>query len=132
MLKINRYYSKLQGKTFVQLQLPTSTLLRVGHTCDSQYEKQLNVVDVKGRQHQINIRFCRCEPESCTLVRHRLWPGSPKSPVVAFHFDLMDLQRMLFLEAQVSVYAFCAALDHLHPRLPGVSVNSCEYYSLCT
>ena len=94
------------------------TLYRIGHECGTMYTKLMTVIDVKGRQHWVTVCFCSCEPEPCTLVRQKLWPASPKHPAVAFQFELLDLQNTLFLEAQVSVYAFCATLEHLHSTKP--------------
>lgn len=88
-------------------------LCRKDHNCNTQLDKKVTAIDGAGRQHSIVISCCKCEPEACTLVRFRLWPASPKSPNMAFNFGLMELQRMLFVEAQVSVYAFCNVLEHL-------------------
>ena len=104
----------LQGKMFVKFEMSMPTLSRIGHECGAMYTKLLTVIDVKGRQHRVTVCYCSCETEPCTLVRHKLWPASPKNPIVAFQFGLLDLQHTLFLEAQVSVYAFCATLEHLH------------------
>jgi len=108
----------VQGQTFVPHYLPRQLVLRTSHVCSTQYEKVITVVDLKGRQHVMDFQFCHCEPEPCTLVRHRLWPATPKSPSVAFHFDVLNLQQMLFMEAQVSVYAFCSTLEQLQSALP--------------
>jgi len=70
-----------------------------------------------GRQHDVLVMFCQCEPEPVTLVRLRLWPSSPKTPRVAFCMGLMEFQRLLFLEAQVSILSFCSTLEHLQTEL---------------
>lgn len=52
---------------------------------------------ISGHQHKINMQFCKCEMESVTLARYRLWPSSPKVPRVAFDFKLMELAVVLRL-----------------------------------
>ena len=74
-------------------------------------------MDCKGRQHETNIVVCKCEPEAATLVRMRLWPSSPKKPTVVFLMDVLEWQRILFLEGQLSVQAFSAALQCLSDRM---------------
>jgi len=98
----------------MKFEMMMPTLSRIAHECDTAYTKVLTVVNVKGRQHQVAVCFCNCELEPYTLVRHKLWPASPKHPAVAFQFELLDLQHALFLEVQVSVYALCATLEHMH------------------
>ena len=100
------------------LKLPSAHFTRCNHHCDSQYVRDLTVVDIKGRQHDVLITFCHCEAEPVTLVRFKLWPASPKSPRVAFQMTLMDLQRMLFLEGHLSIQSFCSTLEHLQSELP--------------
>lgn len=78
---------------------------------------------------------CACEAISVTLARARLWPATPKSPHVAFTFDLLNLVEALMLECHVSLKNFCKALDILCPFVhkgrrdiyPGI-IDSFEEY----
>ena len=70
-----------------------------------------------GRRHSILLDFCRCESEALRCIRYGLWPSSPTSPLVAFVLPLMQLQRIMQLEAQVSTKTFCSAMNHLQPQL---------------
>lgn len=56
------------------------------------------------------MQFCKCEMESVTLVRYRLWPSSPEVPRVAFDFKLMELAVVLQLEGCLSLKSFCDAI----------------------
>jgi len=58
------------------------------------------------------VAFCSCEPEAVTLVRHDMWPASPKNPTLAFHQDLLLWLESLVLEGCIGVDAFCRALDY--------------------
>lgn len=102
--------------------------LRADHSCPTSYTKQIVVVDMKGRKHETVIGCCKCEAEACTLVRFNLWPASPTSPIMAFQCSLMELQRMLFVEAQVSTYAFCSTLEQLNSDYS--AMVSTAYYTL--
>ncbi len=57
------------------------------------------------------VAFCACEPEAVTLVRHHMWPATPKNPTLAFHQDLFLWLESLILEGCMGVDAFCRALD---------------------
>lgn len=64
-----------------------------------------------GRQHRRVFIFCQCEAEVITLIRHQLWPSTPTSPTIAFHFELMKWYYGLLLEGHVSLKSFCAGLS---------------------
>ncbi len=64
-----------------------------------------------GFQHKVCVSFCACEPEAVTLVRHHMWPATPKNPTLAFHQDLLLWLESLILEWCIGVDAFCRALD---------------------
>lgn len=64
-----------------------------------------------GFQHRVCVEFCACEPEVVTLVRHNMWPATPKNPSLAFHQDLLLWLESLILEGCIGVDAFCQALD---------------------
>ena len=57
------------------------------------------------------------------MITFGLWPASPISPKVAFTQDLMCLLRAVVLEGQVSLHAFCNAMQECQTGLPG------EHYS---
>ena len=57
------------------------------------------------------MTFCECDPDPLTLMRFRYWPGTPKRPVVAFSFALMDWLELLILECQVAVKDFASVLE---------------------
>ncbi|XP_061170780.1 uncharacterized protein LOC133180253 [Saccostrea echinata] len=78
--------------------------------CPTTYTKILAVISLSGHQHKINMQFCKCEKESITLVRYRLWPSSPETPRVAFDFKLMELAVVLQLEGHLSLKSFCDAI----------------------
>ena len=65
---------------------------------------------ISGRQHTVDVDFCMCESSSATLVRHRIWPGTPTNPQVGFCFGFMELLRCLRLEAHASLYSVIAAV----------------------
>lgn len=68
------------------------------------------IVYVSGREHSENIEFCGCETSGETLIRHRIWPGSPKNPQIGFVFELMEWVRCLRLEAHASLYAIACSV----------------------
>ena len=70
-----------------------------------------------GRQHLKQIIFCKCKSDAATLVRLKLWPGSPAKPKVAFHFKLMDLAETFLLESHVSLHKFCASFEVEYPTM---------------
>ncbi|XP_062600990.1 uncharacterized protein LOC134262632 [Saccostrea cucullata] len=97
--------------TYLGYDCETPTWKRESHECNSLYSKTLAVVDSLGRQHKRTILFCRCEPEAVTLVRHQLWPSSPKNPTIAFDFELMKWFYGLLLEGHLSLRSFVTALS---------------------
>lgn len=97
----------------VPFQLPLVTIRRIDHSCDSARNRLITIVDLRGRQHDVCVTFCDCESDCATLVRHNLWPASPRLPRVAFDMRLMELQNALFLEGQVSVQSFVSSLESL-------------------
>ena len=103
----------MQDGSFVQQKVEPVKLIRKDHQCATSYEKAITIVDMKGRTHKAVIYYCKYEAEACTLIRFRLWPGSPTSPATAFLFGVMELQYSLFVEAQVSVLAFCNAMENM-------------------
>ena len=97
--------------------LPKLTLNSVIDTTDDvatkYYTRTVTVVDNKGRPHDTDVQFFNAENESCTFVRYKLWPGSPRSATIAFQFALLDFQRMLQLESHVSLQSFCSVIKLL-------------------
>ena len=62
-------------------------------------------------QRALSVTFCECESDALTLMRLRYWPGTPKRPVVAFSFALMDWLEVLLLECQVAVKDFATGVE---------------------
>ncbi|XP_078608414.1 uncharacterized protein LOC144880223 [Branchiostoma floridae x Branchiostoma japonicum] len=82
-------------------------LHRVDHpSCPSSYYKEVRVFDSSGRLRFVNIEFCKCEPELCTLVRYGLW-GASECPQTAFSMSLLEWLVVLSNECHVSVEGFC-------------------------
>lgn len=89
----------------------------------------------------MNMQFCKCEMESVTLVRFRLWPSSPEVPRVAFDFKLMELAVVLQLEGCLSLKSFCDAIIQSQNGFPVMvrpdeviiffSVYLLIFFSLC-
>ena len=78
-----------------------------------------------GMELPINFKHCQCEMLPVALIRARLWPASPHSPVLCFSFELMDWVEALLLECQVALKNFCRALYFQCPyRLKQVGVMS--------
>lgn len=50
-------------------------------------------------------------PHLHILIRHQLWPSTPTSPTIAFHFELMKWYFGILLEGHVSLKSFCASLS---------------------
>ena len=96
----------------------TQPLYRLDHECTETYCKNIVVVDNNGLQHDEVIRFCKCEDEGTTLVRFGLWPSSPQQPRIAFQFSMLEMQRILQMEAHVPLHAFCKVLKQLNAFLP--------------
>lgn len=68
-----------------------------------------------------------CEGIVETLMRHNLFPSTPRNPHVAFTFDLLDLYTQLLLQAHVPYLSFCRVLDALHS-----SQNIDKVSSICS
>ena len=77
-----------------------------------------------GFQHKVCVAFCSCEPEAVTLVRHSMWPASPKNPTLAFHQDLLLWLESLVLEGCIGVDAFCLLQGQLRIQQSGGAQNS--------
>jgi len=82
--------------------------------CVSKYRRPFTIVDAFGRQHQEMIEFCKCDKEVQSLVRLGLWPATPDTPNMAFQMSLLEMQRVLQMEAHVSLYSFCEVIKHLN------------------
>ena len=86
-----------------------------------------------GFQHKVCVAFCSCEPEAVTLVRHSMWPASPKNPTLAFHQDLLLWLESLVLEGCIGVDAFCRALECKRGKCISSQVSELDEASpLCT
>ena len=83
-----------------------------------------------GREHNVMLTCCDCEPTAVTMVRARLWPASPRLPRLAFTFELLEWAEALLLECQVALGDFCKALyfkcEHLVNK---VSSNHFYHFS---
>lgn len=84
---------------------------------------------VSGRQHLVQMEFCRHEKDALTVVKNGLWPSSTKRPRVAFTMALMELCVELQVNARLSLHAICAALKQaqtsrplLPPALPSLNL----------
>ncbi|KAI8493215.1 hypothetical protein Bbelb_292190 [Branchiostoma belcheri] len=73
------------------------------------YYKQVKVFDNVGRFRSMNIQFCKCEAELCTLLRYGLW-GASESPQTAFSVVLLEWLVVLSNECHVTVDGFCNAV----------------------
>ena len=96
-----------------------SPLYRKDHQCDTKFKRNVIVIGNNG-QHEQAVEVCKCEDEGATFVRFGLWPASTENTRVAFEMSLLDLQRVLQLEAHVSLYAFCKTLKHLTSDDPDI------------
>lgn len=83
-----------------------------------------------GFQHKVAVTFCACEPEAVTLVRHSMWPATPKNPTLAFHQDLLLWLESLVLEGCIGVDAFCRALDCKRGKCISSQVSELDKTSL--
>ncbi|XP_052086482.1 uncharacterized protein LOC127723773 [Mytilus californianus] len=111
-------FEKWMHGTFIGFSCPTPVWEDGSHQeCSTSYQKDIVVVDDKGRQHMRTIEFCACEEEAVTLLQYDLWPSSPKHPRLAFHIDLLRWLNGLLLECQVSAKGFCEALKARQPKL---------------
>ena len=77
----------------------------------------ITIIIIIGIEHHLKLRCCKCEPIAMTMVRARLWPGSPTNPRLSFTFELLDWAEALLLECQVAVKDLCAALAYKCPHL---------------
>ena len=64
--------------------------------------------------HNTKVNFCDCRKDAITLVRHNLFPASPKLPVTAFHFTFLEFFALLQAEGYLAVQAFAAASATAH------------------
>ncbi|XP_028403401.1 uncharacterized protein LOC114526098 [Dendronephthya gigantea] len=89
-------------------------------TCPTSQSRDIVCVDQHGFQHKKSISFCSCEPDTVTLVKLQLWPGSAVRPLVAFHFKFLLLAEKFLLESHVSLSKFCDTMglgkSSLHPK----------------
>ncbi|XP_019614691.1 PREDICTED: uncharacterized protein LOC109462576 [Branchiostoma belcheri] len=72
--------------------------------------RTMKVYDDSGRPRVVDITFCDCEPDPCTLLRFGLWAASTESPGTAFSVSLLEWLVCLSLECHVSVEGFCNAV----------------------
>ena len=72
------------------------------------------IVWILGRIHATSIRFCRLEDKAITLIRHQLWPATPKNPTVAIHTDFLASMEAMLLEGHTPTKAFLDAYAHKH------------------
>ncbi|CAG2236403.1 unnamed protein product [Mytilus edulis] len=111
-------FEKWMHGTFIGFSCSTPVWEDGSHQeCSTSYQKDIVVVDDKGRQHMRTLEFCACEDEAVTLLQYDLWPSSPKHPRLAFHIDLLRWLNGLLLECQVSAKGFCEALKARQPKL---------------
>ena len=96
---------------------------RKDHQCERTFLRTIIVIAGNGKQHEEIVELCDCEKEGATFVRYGLWPASPQHPKVGFQLSLLELQRVLLMEAHVSLYAFCKTLSHLDLAFTKVSSN---------
>ena len=54
---------------------------------------------------------------AAVLAEYGLWPASPVKPYVAFSVQFMLTLKAMVLEAQVSLHAFCKALQQCRPGI---------------
>ena len=69
---------------------------------------------LSGRQHRALMEFCQCEDEAISIIRHRMWPSSPKKPQAAYSFHFMEMMRSLMLESHVSIKSYLEAYTNMH------------------
>ena len=75
-----------------------------------------------------------CESVALTMVRARIWPGSPSNPHLGFTFDLMEWANALLLECQVAIKDFCSAIVYKCPYFQmKVNILNCKFlmYNNC-
>ena len=83
---------------------------------------------ISGRHHRLKFEFCVCEPEPVTLLRHHLWPSSPRKPTMCFQLQFMEALRVVYLQGHIPVKDFCEAQKHIYH--PYVKLE--DPVSLCT
>ncbi|KAI8498153.1 hypothetical protein Bbelb_240970 [Branchiostoma belcheri] len=84
---------------------------RDAHTCTTgSSPRTVKVFDESGRPRVIDVDFCPCEPEPCTLLRLGLWAASTEAPATAFSVSLLEWLVVLSLECHISVEGFCNAV----------------------
>ncbi|CAB4004367.1 Hypothetical predicted protein [Paramuricea clavata] len=93
------------------------------HNADHGYCRDIVVINKTGRQHLVKFKFCCHEPESVTLVRHGLWPASPKEPQAAFENGFMEILKYMFLECRASLKSICQAINWTMPTLSPVHIK---------
>eukprot|EP00794_Sanderia_malayensis_P001386 gene1384-1526_t len=127
--KRNKFHflQKWEDGTFISLERPPIHLgiCSAEHTCSgcSISNRMVKVVDAQGKQFDCIMEVCSCKPDAFFFVKQRLWPATSKLPRLAFTFEFMDLLESFFLESQVSVTSFCAAITLLTPPLMKLASN---------
>ena len=87
-----------------------------------------------GVERQCDVCFCTCTDDAVVLIKHGLWPVSPKAPKAAIEEELMELLECLLLESHISLNSFYNALKWksvINMKLTFVSINvhfSCTMY----
>ena len=67
-----------------------------------------------GIMQNMQIDHCNCKSKAVTLVHLGFWPLSPNTPHTAISMDLMEMYRLLCMEGQISLQAFCSAVQMLN------------------
>ncbi|XP_078679490.1 uncharacterized protein LOC144915119, partial [Branchiostoma floridae x Branchiostoma belcheri] len=113
---------------------------RDAHTCTTgSSPRTVKVFDESGRPRVIDVDFCPCEPEPCTLLRLGLWAASTEAPATAFSVSLLEWLVVLSLECHTSVEGFCNAVrwknnlsleevNSLYRSLVGVPISEFRQY----
>lgn len=78
-----------------------------------------------GCQHLQSIEVCRCQPLAVTLYEYGLWPSTPSNPHIALTLDFMKTLKGVVLESQISLRAYCTALQSSRW---GLKVGATEEY----
>ncbi|KAH6910087.1 hypothetical protein BKA70DRAFT_1040553, partial [Coprinopsis sp. MPI-PUGE-AT-0042] len=73
---------------------------------------------------ELVVEACECDPVSCVLVRHGLFPTSPVQPRMAISIALLDLYQALFERSCDAVMAFTDALHTFYKRRGFVHRNA--------
>ncbi|XP_019643793.1 PREDICTED: uncharacterized protein LOC109484877 [Branchiostoma belcheri] len=113
---------------------------RDAHTCTTgSSPRTVKVFDESGRPRVIDVDFCPCEPEPCTLLRLGLWAASTEAPATAFSVSLLEWLVVLSLECHISVEGFCNTVrwknnlsleevNSLYRSLVGVPISEFRQY----